>query len=343
MFASLALREPARRHAEVLCDAGGLAVAAIAIQPYSTGIPTPDLSAFWELVLLAAGLGLVAFGALDRSPGPAYVGVLNLILFIVSAASGTTLLVWPLFLLVGRRDHARRRPAPAQSAPAGARPVPGGGGAARGPRYPPTRYSRLTAPGVVTPSSASVRATSTPQPRERLHQRVLAARGQGEAHRPPDQHRPGAQRERLHDVPAALEPTVDEHLDPPADRLDHVREHFDGAELRIELAPAVVGHHERRHTRFQRQPRVLRVRHALEQQRQLGLLGEPRDLAPGQLRLQLAPGAAREVRLRLRLPAVEPVPQLPLAQPVDRAVHRHADRPVARALGPPEQVERPRA
>jgi hypothetical protein len=101
LFASLALREPARRHAEVLCDAGGLAVAAIAIQPYSTGIPTPDLSAFWELVLLAAGLGLVAFGALDRSPGPAYVGVLNLILFIVSAASGTTLLVWPLFLLVG--------------------------------------------------------------------------------------------------------------------------------------------------------------------------------------------------------------------------------------------------
>ena len=39
-------------------------------------------------MLLAAGLGLVAFGALDRSPGPAYVGVLNLILFIVSAASG---------------------------------------------------------------------------------------------------------------------------------------------------------------------------------------------------------------------------------------------------------------
>ncbi|MDA0169548.1 hypothetical protein OJ998_10680 [Solirubrobacter taibaiensis] len=101
LFASLALREPARRHAEVLCDAGGLAVAAIAIQPYSTGVPTPDLSAFWELVLLAAGLGLVAFGALDRSPGPAYVGVLNLILFIISAASGTTLLVWPLFLLVG--------------------------------------------------------------------------------------------------------------------------------------------------------------------------------------------------------------------------------------------------
>ncbi|MBE2319496.1 hypothetical protein DVA67_026250 [Solirubrobacter sp. CPCC 204708] len=100
-LASLALREPARRHAEVLIDAAGLATAALAIQEYSSGVPTPDLSAFWELVLLAAGLGLVAFGALDRSPGPAYVGVLNLLLFIASASHGTALYVWPLFLLTG--------------------------------------------------------------------------------------------------------------------------------------------------------------------------------------------------------------------------------------------------
>jgi hypothetical protein len=98
LLASLALREPARRHAEVLIDAGGLAVAAMA---FADGFGPPDLSAFWELVLLAGGLGLVAFGALDRSPGPAYVGVLNLLLFIASASTGTTLWVWPLFLLVG--------------------------------------------------------------------------------------------------------------------------------------------------------------------------------------------------------------------------------------------------
>jgi hypothetical protein len=98
VLASLALREPARRHGEVLVDAAGLALATIA---FENGIEPPDLSAFWELVLLAAGLGLVAFGALDRSPGPAYVGVLNLVLFIVSASTGTTLYVWPLFLLAG--------------------------------------------------------------------------------------------------------------------------------------------------------------------------------------------------------------------------------------------------
>jgi hypothetical protein len=98
LLASLALREPARRHAEVLIDAGGLAVAGMAM---ADGLELPDLAGFWELVLLAGGLGLVAFGALDRSPGPAYVGVLNLLLFIASASSGTSLLIWPLFLLTG--------------------------------------------------------------------------------------------------------------------------------------------------------------------------------------------------------------------------------------------------
>jgi len=101
LLSALALRLTAHRHAEVLIDAGGLAVATIAVQRYTSGDPTPDLHAFWELVLLGAGLGLVAFGALDRSPGPAYVGVANLLLFIAAAASGTTLWVWPLFLLAG--------------------------------------------------------------------------------------------------------------------------------------------------------------------------------------------------------------------------------------------------
>lgn len=119
LLASLALREPARRHAEVLLDAGGLAVAAMA---FVDGFGLPDLAAFWELVLLAGGLGLVAFGALDRSPGPAYVGVLNLLLFIASASTGTTLWVWPLFLLVGglimlAAGLRPRRPLPPEPAP----------------------------------------------------------------------------------------------------------------------------------------------------------------------------------------------------------------------------------
>jgi hypothetical protein len=96
VLASLALREPARRHAEVLIDAAGLAIASIGV----LGLNDDGVPAFFEVVLLGAGLGLAAFGALDRSPGPAYLGVLNLLLFIASAGRGDTLYVWPLFLLV---------------------------------------------------------------------------------------------------------------------------------------------------------------------------------------------------------------------------------------------------
>lgn len=95
VLAALALRLPARRHAEVLIDAAGIAIAWIAV---ASG---DSLPAFFEIVVLGAGLGLVAFGALDRSPGPAYLGVANLLLFIVAAARGDSLWFWPVFLLAG--------------------------------------------------------------------------------------------------------------------------------------------------------------------------------------------------------------------------------------------------
>ncbi|MDA0180404.1 hypothetical protein OJ997_08880 [Solirubrobacter phytolaccae] len=95
VLAALALRLTARRHAEVLIDAAGLAIAWLAIAS-GDGLP-----GFFEVVVLGAGLGLVAFGALDRSPGPAYLGAANLILFIVAAARGETLFIWPLILLAG--------------------------------------------------------------------------------------------------------------------------------------------------------------------------------------------------------------------------------------------------
>jgi hypothetical protein len=62
---SLVLREPAPRHGEVLIDAAGLAVAFIGLVSVRDGA-----NGLWEVVLLGAGLGLTAFGALDRSPGP---------------------------------------------------------------------------------------------------------------------------------------------------------------------------------------------------------------------------------------------------------------------------------
>ena len=55
----------------------------------------------WELVVLAAGCGLVAYGAVDRAPGPAYLGVANLVAFVVAAgiSDEDTLIYWPALLL----------------------------------------------------------------------------------------------------------------------------------------------------------------------------------------------------------------------------------------------------
>ena len=126
VLASLSLREPARRHAEVLIDAGGLAVAAIALVPDPGIVLFGDASlpGLWEVVLLGAGFGLVAFGALDRSPGPAYLGVVNLVLFIlvVGESDTDTLYWWPLVLIaVGIAMLAAglrpRRPLPPEPAP----------------------------------------------------------------------------------------------------------------------------------------------------------------------------------------------------------------------------------
>jgi hypothetical protein len=50
--------------------------------------------------VLAAGCGLVAYGAVDRAPGPAYLGVANLAAFVGSATlyQHETLLYWPLLI-----------------------------------------------------------------------------------------------------------------------------------------------------------------------------------------------------------------------------------------------------
>jgi len=125
VLSALALREPARRHAEVLIDAGGLAIAAIGVSAVTVfDVGGGGLPGIWEIVLLGAGFGLVAFGALDRSPGPAYLGVVNLGLFIVVTADSDdgTLFWWPLvliavgaaMLLAGLRP---RRPLPPEPDP----------------------------------------------------------------------------------------------------------------------------------------------------------------------------------------------------------------------------------
>jgi hypothetical protein len=112
VIASLVLRAGQPRHAELLVDGAALAILVIALQalipvvvafvvPF-TAAPDEPLPSFWELVVLAAGCGLVAYGAVDRAPGPAWLGVLNLAAFVglVGPGGRETLEWWPGALLV---------------------------------------------------------------------------------------------------------------------------------------------------------------------------------------------------------------------------------------------------
>jgi hypothetical protein len=111
VVASLPLRAPLPRHAEMLVVAAGLAILTIGLQGVLVALvegfqgfsePATVLPGFWELVLLAAGCGLIAFGAVDRSPGPAWLGVANLAAFVAAAGlvGENTLEWWPLTLLL---------------------------------------------------------------------------------------------------------------------------------------------------------------------------------------------------------------------------------------------------
>jgi hypothetical protein len=112
VLASLALRAGAPREAEVLVNGAGLAILAIGLQGllnwlvesvgFFGSVPSTVLPDFWELIVLGAGCGLVAYGALDRAPGPAWLGVANLATFVVVAGafSAETLYFWPLALIL---------------------------------------------------------------------------------------------------------------------------------------------------------------------------------------------------------------------------------------------------
>jgi hypothetical protein len=111
VMGGLALREGAPRKSEMLIDAAGLAILFIGIQGVVPGLIGGDeafgaepsaLPDLWELIVFGAGVGLLAFGALDRSPGPAWLGFANLVVFIgaVGLDADETLYFWPLALLL---------------------------------------------------------------------------------------------------------------------------------------------------------------------------------------------------------------------------------------------------
>ena len=110
VLVSLTLRDPSPRQAELLIDGAGLAILVIGLQAVVSGVvgsfgifgaePDQVLPGFWELILFGAGCGLVAFGALERLPGPAWLGVANLGTFVAATGFGEdTLEWWPLSLI----------------------------------------------------------------------------------------------------------------------------------------------------------------------------------------------------------------------------------------------------
>ncbi len=90
----------------------------------------------WTLVVAAVGFGLVAYGAVDRERGPAWLGAAVLAAFVVLAAGGGSILWWPLLLAAaggaavaaGLRPTDPAPPPPdADATPAPARPLRGTG------------------------------------------------------------------------------------------------------------------------------------------------------------------------------------------------------------------------
>jgi hypothetical protein len=123
------------RHGVALIDAAGLATLGIALT-FATDIIVLGFDAHrtaawgWELLVLAVAFGLIAYSSVDREPGPAYLGVLNLIAFAIITSGGVrsggaTLVGWPLvlaaiaafLLIVGLRPTTPAPPPPDHDAP----------------------------------------------------------------------------------------------------------------------------------------------------------------------------------------------------------------------------------
>jgi hypothetical protein len=155
VLAALARRDVRRRESVYLIDAAGVAILGLGLSFVAglvgvltfVGAPAGLPGAGWKLVLLAAGLGLVAYAGVDREPGPAYLGTLILLLFVLYAgvpgAAGASLWFWPLVLLLVGGAGVAAGLRPRQELP----PEPRSGGAPDRPTEP------LAGPGAAGPSA----------------------------------------------------------------------------------------------------------------------------------------------------------------------------------------------
>ncbi|MDQ3769554.1 MAG: hypothetical protein M3370_08790 [Actinomycetota bacterium] len=145
VLAATATRDRHRRHAVAFAEAGGLALAAIGVTLVAERLPefapvgplAQGTGAGWEALLLLGGWALLAYAAVDRERGPAWLGVAVLALFtgLTGTEEGASLLWWPLGLVVagaaivafGLRPAAQSPPEPQDrrdEPPAQPRPTP---------------------------------------------------------------------------------------------------------------------------------------------------------------------------------------------------------------------------
>jgi hypothetical protein len=105
-LATVAVRDRAPARAAALADAGGLTALALALTfglegSFGDEVP-PSPGAGWEMFLFACGFGLCAYSAVDRKPGPGWIGALVLLVTALIASEGeNTVIGWPLVLAVG--------------------------------------------------------------------------------------------------------------------------------------------------------------------------------------------------------------------------------------------------
>jgi hypothetical protein len=123
-LAAVSQRDARRRHAVSLADAAGITIFALGLVVLVAGAVSQLLGVLgtrlpidlggrfeasvggtgWELVLLAFGFGLIAYGCVDRERVPQFLGIGVLLMFLAQAlwpsGDGPSLIGWPIVLLV---------------------------------------------------------------------------------------------------------------------------------------------------------------------------------------------------------------------------------------------------
>ncbi|MCW2953155.1 MAG: hypothetical protein JWQ48_2325, partial [Conexibacter sp.] len=167
VFGALVLRDRRRRESVYLIDAAGLAMLVLGLTyvgslfslTFAADAGSVGPGAGWKLILLAAGLGLVAYAGVDEEPGPAYIGALNLLLFLVldgiPGRDGASLWFWPVVLLLAGGAMIAAGLRPRVPLPPEPPPVDGPGETVPGP-FPPS-----PAPGSA-PGAGATGATGAP-------------------------------------------------------------------------------------------------------------------------------------------------------------------------------------